>query len=218
MPRKTPGLLLTHTAWEIGLVRRIFILPALAIALCSCITQSAIVKDVHVGDQIAYGPVVTAYYAVFEFLQIRPFYSMKSGYGFETRFDSYGKASFIEAWSFGKQLDYSKGASQKGICFQAPCLIEETGIVLVSEADFLAAAQNGFAFALVGKLRRINGNASAQAFGAVLKLKKQLAPAPSTIQPPPKPYPDLALELDAKSGELHPREQALYPNEKPRPD
>jgi len=203
-------------------VKRIFILLALAIALCSCITQSAIVKDVHVGDQIAYGPVVTAYYAVFEFLQIRPFYSMKSGYGFETRFNSYGKASFVEAWSFGKQLDYSKGVSQKGICFQAPCLIEETGIVLLSEADFLAAAQNGFAFALVGKLRRINGKASAQAFGEVLKLKKQLvAPAASTIQliqPPPKPYPDLALELDAKSGELRLREEALYPNEKPRPD
>ncbi len=203
-------------------MKRIFILLALAIALCSCITQSAIVKDVHVGDQIAYGPVVTAYYAVFEFLQIRPFYSMKSGYGFETRFNSYGKASFVEAWSFGKQLDYSKGVSQKGICFQAPCLIEETGIVLLSEADFLAAAQNGFAFALVGKLRRINGKASAQAFGEVLKLKKQLvAPAASTIQliqPPPKPYPDLALELDAKSGELRLREEALYPNEKPRPD
>jgi hypothetical protein len=192
-------------------VRHVFVLPALAIALCSCITQSAIVKDVHVGDQIAYGPVVTAYYAVFEFLQIRPFYSMKSGYGFETRFNSYGKASFLEAWSFGKQLDYSKGVSQKAICFQAPCLIEETGLVLLEEADFLAAAQNSFAFALVGKFRRINGKASAQAFSQVLKLKKQLAPAPSAIQviePPPKPYPDLALELDAKSGELRPREQA----------
>jgi hypothetical protein len=87
MPRKAADCYL-YIAWGIGLVRRIFVLPALAIALCSCITQSAIVKDVHVGDQIAYGPVVTAYYAVFEFLQIRPFYSMKSGYGFETRFAS----------------------------------------------------------------------------------------------------------------------------------
>jgi hypothetical protein len=211
MPRKAADCYL-YIAWGIGLVRRIFVLPALAIALCSCITQSAIVKDVHVGDQIAYGPVVTAYYAVLEFLQIRPFYSMKSGYGFETRFASYGKASFIAAWSFGKQLDYSKGVSQKRICFQAPCMIEETGLVLLSEADFLAAEQNGFAFALVGKLRRINGKASAQAFGAVLKLKKQLAPAAPAVQviePPPKPYPDLALELDAKSGELRPREQVL---------
>jgi hypothetical protein len=102
--------------------------------------------------------------------------------------------------------------SQKAIFFQAPCMIEETGLVLVNETDFLAAAQNGFAFALVGKLRRINGKVSAQAFGAVLKLKKQLAPAASAVQmiePPPKPYPDLALELDAKSGELRPREQVL---------
>ncbi|MBB3234217.1 hypothetical protein [Phyllobacterium endophyticum] len=171
-------------------------------------TQSAVVKDVHVGDEIAYGPVATAYYAVLEFLQIRPFYSMKSGYGFETRFGSYGKASFVEVWSFGKQLDYSKGVSQKRICFQAPCLIEETGLVLLGEADFRAAAQNGFAFAMVGKLRRINGKVSAQAFGEVLKLKGQLAPALSAVQPPPKPYPDLALELDGKSGELRPREQA----------
>ncbi|CAN7397907.1 hypothetical protein LJR231_002480 [Phyllobacterium sp. LjRoot231] len=128
------------------------------------------------GDKTAYGPVVTANYAIFTFLQVRPFYSTKAGYGFKTVYASFDRVSFDQAWSFGKELEYVKGSTERQPCFQAPCMVTTNGIVTLSEEDFLAAATKGYEFELVGKSGKVTGKAAALAFREALKLKSKLGP------------------------------------------
>lgn len=165
-------------------MRRILGLLFIAIALSSCLTPPAIVNDVHMDNKTAYGSVATAYYALFSFLQVQPFYSTKAGYGFKTVYAGFEKVTFDEAWSFGKQLEYTKGGFKRQICFQAPCMIFSDGIVALSETDFLAASSNGFAFELVGKSGKVVGKVGSQAFRDALKLKSKLGPDASSPAAP----------------------------------
>lgn len=152
----------------------------LAVGLSSC--QSAgVVKDVHMGSEIAYGPEVFASYMGFQSLKAQPFYSTKSGYGFTTLNVSPFRSALSEAWSYGKQFEFTKGTTTKSICFVQPCIpmSQETGIVAMDEADFLNAARNGFTFELVGKSTKVVGKIPATAFQKALEEKTTLTPRAS---------------------------------------
>ncbi|MHC1548947.1 hypothetical protein [Phyllobacterium sp. K27] len=161
---------------SMDIVKRILGLLLVLIALSSCLTPPSVVNDVHMNDKTAYGSVATAYYAVFSFLQVQPFYSTKVGYGFKTVYAAFERVNFEEAWSFGKQLEFTKGSFARQPCFQAPCMVFSNGIVTLSEAEFLAASSNGFAFELVGKSGKVVGKVGPQAFRYALKLKSKLGP------------------------------------------
>ena len=165
-------------------MRRILGLLLIAIVLSSCLTPPVIVNDVHMDNKTAYGSVATAYYAIFSFLQVQPFYSTKAGYGFKTVYAGFEKVTFDEAWSFGKQLEYSKGGFNRQTCFQAPCMVFSNGIVTLSEEDFLAASSNGFAFELVGRSGKVVGKVGPQAFRNALKLKDKLGPDVNSLTAP----------------------------------
>lgn len=148
-----------------------------AVGVGAC--QSAgVVKDVHMGAQIAYGPEVFASYTGFESLKAQPFYSTKSGYGFTTLRASPFKSAISEAWSYGKQYEYTKGATAKSMCLIQPCMRAsyQSGIVAMEEADFLNAAKAGFEFELVGNSTKVVGKVPAAAFQKVLEQKSRLGP------------------------------------------
>jgi hypothetical protein len=161
-------------------VKRIFSLASITLVLCSYTTTPAVVKDVHMGSDIAYGPEVMAYFGIFESLYARPFYSTKSEYGFKTRYTSPDKSWIVEAWSYGKQFEYHKGMTGKTSCFVQPCipLIWETGLVTMDELDFRTAASNGFEFELAGKAGKVTGKIPAQAFSRGLEPQEQTWPHP----------------------------------------
>ncbi|MBA8878443.1 hypothetical protein [Phyllobacterium myrsinacearum] len=121
----------------------------------------------------AYGPSVMAYYALFTSLSVQPYYSTTVGYGFKTRYVGPGKSLISEAWSYGKQLPFTKGLSTRIPCYFQPCVPtrEDTGMVSMDEADFAAAASKGFEFELAGKAGKIVGSIPAHAFRRVLDLK-----------------------------------------------
>lgn len=162
-------------------VKRILGLLFISISLSSCLTPPSVVNDVHMNDKTAYGSIATAYYAVFSFLQVQPFYSTTAGYGFKTVYAAFDRVNFEEAWSFGKRLEFTKGTFERQPCFQAPCMVFSNGIVILTEAEFLEASSNGFAFELVGKSGKVVGKVNPQAFRDALKLKSKLGPpaAPS---------------------------------------
>jgi hypothetical protein len=153
-------------------VKTILTLLCATMALASCQT-STVVKDIHMRSDTAYGPSVMAYYALFTSLSVQPYYSTTVGYGFKTRYVGPGKSLISEAWSYGKQLPFTKGLSTRIPCYIRPCAPtrEDTGMVTMDEADFVAAASKGFEFELAGKAGKIVGSIPAHAFRRVLDLK-----------------------------------------------
>ncbi len=161
-----------------------------AVMLVACQT-STVVKDVHMASDTAYGPDVMAYYAVFTSLSAQPFYSTTVGYGFKTRYVGPSKSMISQAWSYGKQLQFTGGLSTKVPCYLLPCspTREDTGVVSMDEADFVAAATKGFDFELAGKAGKIVGRIPAHAFRRVLDLKStmKLPRCPVTCSTAAKP-------------------------------
>lgn len=146
-----------------------------AMLLVSCQT-STVVKDVHMRSDTAFGPDVLAYLDLFMSLNAQPYYSTTVGYGFKTFYTGPRKSHFSEAWSYGRQMQFEKGVSRRGACFFRPCLPtrEETGVVAMDEADFVAAATKGLDFELAGKAGKIVGRIPAHAFRRVLDLKSSM--------------------------------------------
>ncbi len=169
-------------------MRKTLLLALVAVSLGAC-QSSGVVKDVHMGAEIAYGPEVMASFEVFDSLKAQPFYSTKSGYGFKTAYTGALKGGILEAWSYGKQFEFTKGTTGKTLCLIQPCvpMAYETGLVAMGEADFVNAAKTGFDFELVGKATKVTGKIPATAFRAVLDLKSRLgstAPVPAVENAP----------------------------------
>lgn len=164
-------------------------------ALASCQT-STVVKDVHMRSDTAYGPSVMAYYALFTSLSVQPYYSTTVGYGFKTRYVGPGKSLISEAWSYGKQLQFIKGLSTRMPCYIRPCVPtrEDTGMVAMDEADFIAAASKGFDFELAGKAGKIVGRIPAHAFRRVLDLKSSMKLPPAAANSAALAKPEAPVE------------------------
>jgi len=161
-------------------VKTILALLFAAVLLVSCQT-SRVVKDVHMRSDTAFGPDVLAYLDLFMSLNAQPYYSTTVGYGFKTLYTGQGKSHLSQAWSYGRQMRFERGVSRRAACFFRPCLPtrEETGVVAMDEADFVAAATKGLDFELAGKAGKIVGRIPAHAFRRVLDLKSSMK-LPST--------------------------------------
>ena len=163
-------------------MKRAAIVAFVSAGLASC-QAAGVVKDVHMGSEAAYGPEVLAYYAIFESMKVQPFYSTRSGYGFTTFHATLYKDPTLEAWSYGKQFEFTKGRTEKTTCLVQPCVpvTQELGEVAMDEADFLNAAKNGLEFELVGKRSKVVGTIPATAFQKVLEQKNKLRPAAPAV-------------------------------------
>jgi hypothetical protein len=93
-------------AWAMGV----------GLLLAGCQAKPVTISDVHTGQTSYYASPVNAYSGLLDWLQVRPVYSTKQGYGFMTLYANYGWIHPAEAWSFGKKLNYVPGESSAGMC------------------------------------------------------------------------------------------------------
>jgi len=144
----------------------------MALALAGCQTTPQITYDKHTNQKVAYSSLSHPYSGLFDWLQAKAFYSDKHGYGIETLYSNYGWIFPAEVWSFGKKFQYVKTSAQTAMCGGAGgCITLEGGLILMSEADFQAAAKNGFEFRLVGSAGSVVGKIPAKHFQEVLSLR-----------------------------------------------
>lgn len=139
----------------------------LSLAACQTSAPSRIV-DKHTGTTIVRSGNVIAADNLFYRLNATPFHSSSSGFGIETSFNgTLGWQFFNEAWSFGNKLPFSVSDRQ----VVSSNITVETGVIGLTKAQFLKAAQDGFEFKLVGQRGSLEGNIPASSFVDVINMK-----------------------------------------------
>lgn len=154
-------------------MRKLLLLSLLGMA-AGCQSTPQVIENVHTGSKVYAGGVTNAAPGLTSNLNVRPFYSVQTGYGFNTSYSNYGWLFISEAWSFGKRLNYEKRDSNVTMCAGAGgCITVENGVVHLSEAEFRKAAESGFAFQLRGSSGEVTGKIPAAKFRDVLNLKNR---------------------------------------------
>lgn len=153
--------------------RKALCVATLALVLVSCQTGSGVKRDQHTGNVVAYSARYSIQDGLLYNVHARAFHSKIRGYAVNVDYLGTGGSWLFlsSAWSFGKQYRYQVEARHVVGC-AAGCTLSEVGTIFLTEADFNAAAANGFAFKVVGRGGSIEGKLPAKAFQEVLNPQK----------------------------------------------
>lgn len=147
-------------------------LALVAAALVGCQNTAGTYNDVHTGVSGKHSKFYSAHGGLFDNLNAAAMVGTQNGvtkYGVGVRYISTGLvwSFFREAWSFGNKLPYSVVRENVMGC-SGGCTMVEEGSIVLTKAQFEAAAKNGFEFKLVGRNRSVVGKLPAAAFAEAL--------------------------------------------------
>lgn len=145
---------------------------AFLIAACQSVPGS--VHDKHTGETVTHSSRTQIEGGLLTSLHAQALYSDSEGYLLSVDYSATGVgwAFFKEAWSLGKKFQYHQ-LDRSVLGCGAGCTIQESGMIELSEADFMNAANKGFEFKLIGQKRSIEAKAPATLFQEVISEMKR---------------------------------------------
>ncbi|HMO09792.1 MAG TPA: hypothetical protein PKD10_19425 [Paracoccaceae bacterium] len=146
---------------------------AIVLLLAGCVTEGGTVSDTHLGATGTYSRSFSAQQGLLHSFMVRAVHARRGGeerYGVATSWNATGLgwSFFREAYSYGRAYPYEATDERVMFCSSSGCSHIENGIILMTRAEFMQAAERGFAFKLFGRNRSVEGAVPPEAFREVL--------------------------------------------------
>ena len=157
-----------HSKEDASYFMRKAYLIALTLLLSACKTTGGVYYDKHTGDTIVSSEKIELIGGLFSHMHGTAAHSHKHGFMLITDYAGYGANHFNKAWSYGTQFPYKSSTPDVVSCSAGPCLITESGAIVMTKQQFKKASESGFDFKLVGAKGSIEAKVPPSIFQEVL--------------------------------------------------
>jgi len=150
-------------------MKALVLAASIAMATITPTLAQTVQHDQHTGATLVASKRVSVKGGLFSNLNAYGIWSSRQGYGVAVEYIGTGGGwhFFQEAWSFGKQFQFTQANGNVMGC-GAGCTLQEGGFIHMTEAEFKKAANEGFGFKLLGSGGSVEGTVPASAFAQVL--------------------------------------------------